>query len=192
MKTLWSVVFAVVCSFLGAGILFLVIHSPQGEPVRLLPAPTQAPLIVHIAGAVGKPGVYSLPIGSRVMDAIQAAGGFLPDADQQSLNLAALLHDGSRISVSAIQTPSQETRAEQIQIQPTAFSPVTSDQPININTASLEELDRLPGIGPVTAQKIIAFREANGPFQQVEDIQNVPGVGPVTFERMKEFITIDG
>jgi competence protein ComEA len=122
---------------------------------------------------VATPGVYSLPEGSRVEAAVQAAGGFLPGAEQNNINLAMLLTDGQQINVPGIVDTSHVNVGR-----------------VNINSATVSELDTLPGIGPTTAQSIVDYRTQHGLFQVIQDIQNVPGVGPATFELIKDYITV--
>ncbi|HXF84421.1 MAG TPA: ComEA family DNA-binding protein [Anaerolineales bacterium] len=187
MDTLKSILYMVSGILFGlfiAAVVWVVARNPSGEPVILRPAPTERPIIVHITGAVPRPGVYALPRGARVQDAISAAGGFLAEAEKSQINLARLLEDGERLDIPYIEgaSPVIATPGEEI-VQ------ATSDL-ININTASQAELETLPGIGPTTAQKIIEYREQNGPFLSIEDIINVSGVGPGTFERIKDLITV--
>jgi len=203
-KELLLIAFGVVISLLGSGIVYLASRPPRGNAIQLLPPPTQSLLVVQVSGAVVNPGVYELPAGSRVRDAIQAAGGFTSEAYQIGVNQAALLEDGKSIIIQANpptqrspSTPELTARIEN-PIPTTAASLPDSDLPastatyglININTATLEELDRLPGIGPVIAQRIIDFRTSDGPFVQVEDIMNVKGIGQVTFEKIRGLITV--
>jgi competence protein ComEA len=192
MKTLWPMAFGVVFGLLAAGVLLLASRQPVGEVIQLSPPPTPSPLIVHVSGSVIQPGVYTFPQSGRVQDAIQAAGGFLPEADDQALNLAAPLQDGQLIRVPLVQ-PKQAGPAVEDQDSsrslPVLIQP--DDRLVNINYATLEELDTLPGIGPVTAQKIIDFREANGPFISIEAIQDVSGIGPATFGRIKDLISVN-
>lgn len=189
MKTWWVLAVGIIGGLLGSGLIYLTSSQPRGEGITLLPPPTSAPIIVHIVGAVLEPGVYSLPIKSRQQDAIEAAGGFLSDANPQALNLAAPLQDGDRIVVPTIpsdtQTPATSPSKSTIVELP------SSNTLININTASQTDLENLPGIGPVKAQTIIAYRESNGFFGLIEDIQNVPGIGPKTFENLKSLITVE-
>lgn len=187
MKDWWKIAFGVLCGLLGAGLILLVARQPRGESIRLLPPPTPAPLIVHVDGAVAQPGVYTLAVGSRVQDAIQAAGGLLPEANTASVNLAAILQDGSRVFVPTLQPTSPP--GAPIVSPPARFSPSLGNL-ININTATQAELESLPGIGPALAQRVIAYREANGPFQSIEDIMKVSGIGPKTFEKIKDLITV--
>ncbi len=169
-----------------AALVWLVSRNPSGEAITLRPVPTDTPIVVYISGAVPRPGVYALPKGARVQDAISAAGGFLADADKTGINLARQLDDGEQLDIPfgegaslVIPTPG----AEEVE-------PGEADL-VNINTASQAELETLPGIGPTTAQKIIEYREENGPFQSTEDIMNVSGIGPGTYERIKDLITVE-
>ena len=190
----WAIIFGIAVGLLAAGVILLAASPPRGAPITLLPMPTPAPVMVHVSGAVAQPAVYSLPAGSRVGDAIRAAGGLLPEADTQALNLAAFLQDGSKVLVPFIPTPiptpqpgaPDSVRAVKL---PTLPAPGAGGL-LNINTATQAELETLPGIGPVTAQHIIEYRQANGPFPDIEAIQDVPGIGPKTFEEIKDLISV--
>jgi competence protein ComEA len=186
MRSSYHVLIGVIAGFLLAGAMLWVSRSPSGQPIELQASPTQAPIVVHVVGAVPRPGVYEFPEGSRVRDAIQAAGGLLASASADSINLAALLEDGQRLEV-----PFKGNSSGAAAPQAAATSNL-ADNPdlVDINTATLEELDALPGIGPTTAQKIIDYRTENGPFQATEDIMNVSGIGPATFEELKDLITV--
>lgn len=195
MKSWWLVAIGVLFGLLGAGAVFLASQPPRGAAIELLPPPSPEPMRIHVVGAVRDPGVHALPRQSRVEDAIAAAGGFADDAKTESLNLAALLQDGDQIDVPAL----QPTAAPQVvesgsngKEQPTS-APESPEIPeiININTASQELLETLSGIGPVTAEKIIAYREANGDFAVIEEIQKVKGIGPATFEKLKDKICVE-
>jgi competence protein ComEA len=178
----WLGAFIVVGILLGAGILFLVTRPPRGEPIRLLPPSTEAPLTVYISGEVIKPGLYTLPRGSRVNDALQAAGGFSENADRDALNLAEILSDGQQVNFPRLPAPTL-TR------DPAQPAP-TNPGPVNINTATLEQLDSLPGIGPAIAQDIIDYRVSNGPFSSIEDLLKVTGIGQAKFDAIKDLITV--
>lgn len=192
MKNGWLIAFSVACGLLGGGLILLISTQPHGQPVSLLPAPTPLPIVVYVTGGVQKPGLCSLPSGSRLQDAIQAAGGLLPGVDAQSINLAALVKDGERILIPyrVEETPTSKTQNLEPQASSTQPTPSLEDK-ININTATLTDLDRLPGIGPALAGRIIAYRDENGPFNSIEDIQKVSGIGPVVFERIKDLITVE-
>ncbi len=193
MKQILYVLLGVLTGFFLAGVAFLSARLPAGQPIVLEPAPTKAPLVVHVIGAVVHPGVYSLPEGSRVQDALTAAGGLLAEANPNALNLAAKLEDGQQVAV-----PDQSGRVP-LAVTPTAaFEVIEPTRPafesgdlININTASQEELESLPGIGPTLAQRIIDYRTEHGPFKQIEDIMNVPGIGPATFDQIMDLITVE-
>lgn len=147
------------------------------------PEATTSLVHVHVAGAVVNPGVYGLPEGAYLQQAIDAANGTLPGARTDLLNLAALLIDGQRVYV-----PSQD---EQTELESNQRSmEIEAGGTININTASLEELVSLPGIGEVRAKAIIAYRTENGYFMTIEDLLKVNGIGSVTFEEIREYITV--
>lgn len=167
-----------------AALVWVVARNPSGPGVVLRPAPTEKPFIVYITGAVPRPGVYALPRDARTQDAISAAGGFLAEADKSQINLAALLEDGQKLDIPYIEgaSPVLGTPVPEVETSTTEL--------VNINTASTDELDTLPGIGPTTAQKIIDYRDQNGPFMSTEDIINVPGIGPGTYERIKDRISV--
>jgi competence protein ComEA len=192
MKNALYVLIGVMAGFVLAGALVFVSRAPAGEPIVLQPAPTSVPIAVHVIGAVPRPGLYYFLDGARVQDAIDAAGGLLAEADANALNLAAMLEDGQQLDI-PYQTGSAPT--ETVNLPTSATEQPTNENSnneelVNINTASLEELDTLPGIGLTTAQKIIDYRTVNGPFSTIEDIMNVSGIGPSTFEGMKDMITV--
>ncbi|MBC7340563.1 MAG: helix-hairpin-helix domain-containing protein [Firmicutes bacterium] len=166
-----------------------------GRPYEGLPEEGASDqLVVHVAGAVRHPGVYALPAGARVVDAIRAAGGEREDGATWVLNLAARVLDGDRIYV----PQRQEVAAQGVvsggrdgSLPGPVGSPATgvgAPMRVDINHASAEELDAVPGIGPALAQRIVAYRLANGPFARVEDLTRVPGIGPRTLEAMKEWL----
>lgn len=185
MKTVGLILLGLLAGLLAAGLVMLAASPPRGEAVTLLPLPTPVPLVVDVRGEVLRPGVYELRQGSRVEDAIEAAGGFTLKAVRTDINLAALLSDGQQILV-----PSQSS--ERIIGDPNLGSDAgpTLSELVNINTATPEELESLPGIGPVLAQSIIDYRSENGDFLTIEEIMNVPGIGTVTFEAIQDLITV--
>jgi competence protein ComEA len=173
MKTFLTLVYGVLIGLLAAGVIWLAASRPRGNPVTLLPTPMQSMLTIYVSGAVATPGVYMLPDGSRVDAAVQAAGGFIAGGESEGINLAALLEDGQQIDVPGIVNTSHVNAGR-----------------VNINTATVSELDTLPGIGLTTAQMIVDYRLQNGPFEIIQDIQNVPSIGPATYDRIKDYITI--
>jgi competence protein ComEA len=185
MKDLLLGVLFGLCS---AGLILLVSRPRPGRAVLLRPPPTSVPLVINIDGEVENPGVYTLPVNSRVQDAVEAAGGFSEEASPGSVNLAALLEDGSHIYIPALIT-SQENGGG-VDSSALGLSPEGEIIPlVNINQAGLEELVSLPGIGPVTAEKIINYREEHL-FTRVEEIQKVPGIGPATYDQIKLYLTL--
>jgi competence protein ComEA len=138
-------------------------------------------VVVHVVGAVRRPGLYRLPSGSRVADAVERAGGTAADADVAVVNLAAPLADGQQIVVPA------KASATGGGGDPAAASSAAGG-PVHLNTASIDELDELPGIGPVTAQKIVDFRTKHGAFSSVEDLDAIPGIGPAKVEQLRELV----
>ena len=181
-KQWWVAAFIIIGVLAGVGIIFLVTRPPRGEPVLLLPAPSQAPLTIYISGSVQQTGVYTLPFGSRVNDAIIAAGGLTEQANTAGINLAKILVDGEQVNVPRL-LPTSSGGGE---VRSTGLTNAL----IDINTATLEELDTLPDIGPKTAQSIIDYRNANGAFKDIEALLDVDGIGQVTFDKVKLLITV--
>lgn len=145
-------------------------------------------LFVHIAGSVKNPGLYELPQGSRVSDAVSAAGGMSEDANTSSVNLARQLTDGEQIIVASNEDILAATETGTSNGSPSGQA--SSQGKVNINTASAEELMTLDGVGEATADKIIAYRQENGPFARIEEIKEVSGIGEKKFEAMKDAITV--
>jgi competence protein ComEA len=190
MKPVMYVLIGILIGLLLAGGILVGARQPQGEMVELRPAPTPEPLRVHVAGAVVRPGVYDLPDNSRVTDAIDAAGGFVAEADKNALNLAARLDDGERLEIPYVAGFVPDVSRGFAVVSEGTPSPLAGTDLININTASADELDKLPGIGQTTAQRIIDYRTSNGPFATIEDIINVPGIGTATYDEIKDLITV--
>ncbi|MGB7875510.1 MAG: ComEA family DNA-binding protein [Anaerolineales bacterium] len=190
MKNVVYIIIGILVGLLFAGGIYASTRQPQGESVELRPAPTPEPLRVHVAGAVVRPGVYDLEDGSRVTDAVEAAGGFVVEADQNAINLAAFLEDGERLDIPYVAGFVALEDQGFVVVTEGTPSPLAGEELVNINTASIEELDRLPGIGQTTAIRIIDYRTANGPFATIEDIVNVSGIGTATFEELKDLITV--
>jgi competence protein ComEA len=173
MKNILNITLGIFIGLLAAGIILLA-SRPRGQPVALLPTSTPGQLTVYVSGAVASPGVYILADGSRVQDAIQAAGGLVSGAEAERINLASLVTDGQHIDVPGIVNSSHVNAGR-----------------VDINTASVSELEALPGIGPTMAQAIVDYRIQNGLFLSIEDILNVPGLGQATFDRIKDYLTLE-
>ena len=163
----------------------------QPPPATATPAPTATPgpIQVDVAGAVQRPGVYELPAGARAGDALAAAGGLAANADEGALSLAQPLQDGERLAVPTAR-PAAPSAAVDLAVSRSGSVDLAGASLININTASIEELDALPNVGPVTAQAIVDYRTTNGPFRAVEEITRVKGIGPATLEKIKALITV--
>jgi competence protein ComEA len=132
-----------------------------------------------------------LPAGSRVQDAIAAAGGMASNADPGAVNQAAILTDGKQIALPTVRPTPNPSAPALAGAKPAQRSPTAAPHfPININTATTEELDWLPGVGPETAKHILEYRDKNGAFHKIEQIMDVPGIGPATFQRIKDLIMI--
>jgi competence protein ComEA len=160
---------------------------PVPEPVVVTTVPPE--LVVQAAGAVTRPGVYRLPAGSRVIDLIDAAGGAAGDADLQALSLAAILGDGQRVRVPRVgeQLPASELGGSGTGAANGSGPP---SGPVDLNAASVDELDALPGIGPATAQAIIAHRDEHGPFTAVDELLDVRGIGAARLEALRDLVTV--
>jgi competence protein ComEA len=190
MKTILNIVIGILVGLLLAGGIWVATRAPKGESVVLRPAPTAEPLRVHVAGAVVRPGVYVLGENGRVEDAVEAAGGFVVEADKNAINLAAKLEDGERLDIPYVAGFIPDETSGFVVITEGTPSPLVGEGLVDINTASLEELDKLPGIGPTIAQRIIDYRTENGPFASIDAIVNVPGIGSATFDEIKDLITV--
>lgn len=138
-------------------------------------------ITVDVAGGVNSPGVYSLPAQSRVIDAIKAAGNAKVGSDLSDINLARIIKDGEQIYVDLPTGAQKSTIKTQVQ---------KKSGPVNINRATISEFDSLPGIGPVLAQRIFAYRKVNGPFTLIEDLQKVSGIGSAKFAELKSKIRV--
>ena len=141
-------------------------------------------ITVHITGAINNPGVIILEEGARIVDALEAAGGETEEADVNRLNLAYVLEDGEKLYI-----PSKNEE-EQEYITQGKDNMSEGQSKININSAQIEELITLPGVGEATANKIIEYRKENGKFQKIEDLKNVPGIGDSKFENIKMLIKV--
>ena len=144
-------------------------------------------ITVDVKGAVKSPGIYDLPVGSRVHDAVQKAGGLTEEADSKSLNLAQKVSDEALVYV-----PTKGEEAASQQQAASGTTPSTSkEKKVNLNKASLEELKQVKGLGGKRAQDIIDHREANGKFKSVDELKKVSGIGAKTIEKLKDYVTVD-
>jgi len=149
------------------------------QPLRAEAAP---PVVVHVVGAVRVPGLYRLARGKRVADAVERAGGATGKADLALINLAAPVADGQQIVVPA-RAPPGAAAGEGGEAGGEAAA-----GPVHLNTATLEQLDELPGVGPVTAQKILDYREKHGAFSSVRELDAIPGIGPARLAQLSELV----
>ena len=153
-------------------------------------------VVVHVIGEVNNPGVVTLPEGSRIIDAINKAGGKTEEADLSKINLAFIVEDGTQIYIPRINENLNEVNLISdgagigVIINDSNLEENELEVKVNINTANKEKLETLPGIGETTAQKIIDYREANGKFKTIEDIKNVSGIGEAKYESLKDKITV--
>lgn len=171
-----------------------IVIEPPAPTSTPAPTTTPRPLRVYVSGAVRHPDVYTLPPDSIVRDLVQMAGDFTSDAATDAVNLALPLSDGMHVHIPAQQDVAGALPVVSAPLPPAnsldAAAPTGSGTLININTATLEELDTLPGIGPSTAQKIIDHRATHGPFLTIEAILDVSGIGPAKYEQIKALITV--
>lgn len=168
-------------------------QEPQGAgpPASPLASQETGILIVHVAGAVAVPGIVQLPVGSRVHQAVAAAGGGTPSADLNRLNLAAVLTDGQKLYVpQAGEEIPGGVSGSVGQTEVDGGGTAAAGGKVNLNTAGVEELDSLPKVGPVLAQRIVDWRKENGPFKSVEELDAVDGVGPKMLETLLPLVSV--
>ena len=199
-----AVLVAVGLSFLGAASPAPKLTLPRAEPglapvdgapapgAPAAPAPATPPITVtvHVAGQVVNPGVYAVPAGGRVADAVVAAGGTASEADVEQLNLAARLSDGERIYV-----PRKGEAAPAVAASPAPAGGATKAGgapagPVDLNTATAEQLEALPGVGPATSKAILAYRASHGRFRSVTELLEVPGIGPTKLEALRPLVKV--
>ncbi|MEA2573506.1 MAG: competence protein ComEA [Chloroflexia bacterium] len=176
------------------------ISKTSGTPVaQTVPVPEQPQaIVVYVSGEVTAPGVYTLPVGSRVADAVAAAGGFSDQANQEGINLAARLSDEQHISIprvgATVVATTPDTVGATVEAKNTpSVTPTHANAPagkVNINTATAKELEALPGIGTVLAERIVVEREANGPFKTVDDLMRVPGIKEGIMSQLRDLVTV--
>ena len=180
---------AVAVALVLAFALVLVLRHKDGgataAPLRVapvVPAPGPAAaksILVDVAGAVARPGLYHLPQGARVADAVARAGGLTRKAERSAVNLAAPVSDGQQVLVAARGSPGAASGSG---------AASGAGAPVSLSSATAEQLDALPGVGPVTAQKIIAYRKVHGPFTSIEGLDAIPGIGPARLANLEGLV----
>jgi len=174
----------VIAALTTAGIVFFGVGSVPGSPIppaTFISSPDPQPglVTVHVSGAVTDPGLVGVTDGARVADAIAAAGGSIPGADLSAINLAAPVRDGDQIVVPTSSGSGMATAAG-----------VEADGRVRLNSASTTELETLPGVGPVLAERIVEHREAHGPFTEIEDLLDVPGIGEAKLAALRDYVAL--
>lgn len=191
---------AAIAAVAAAGYGLLLRDDAAAPPIVIEDPRPDATVVVAVEGAVASPGVFALPGDDRVGDALAAAGGAAADADLAAVNLARRLRDEDRIVVpTTIPTPSvsvvSETGSTVAPTVPVPAAPPVGDpsiaKAVPINVASPEELDRLPGIGPVLAERIVAYRTANGPFRELDDLEQVQGISSRMVEDLRPLVSLE-
>lgn len=191
------------CGVVCCAVVAWFVLRPTPTPVDLvLPratvssvaVPVRPNVVVHVTGAVKRPGVYTIPSSSRIVDALEAAGGATSFADLERINLAQTVADAEQIHVPRRASSSpRATVAPRLRPRPTASSTGTTVAGrglVNINTASAQQLESLTGVGPALAKSIVAYRTQKGPFTKVDDLLNVPGIGPSKLAAMRNEATV--
>jgi len=182
-------------ALVGAAVLLVVLvladrvllGAGAAQPAQVIPPPAamttvDARLVVDVVGAVRRPGLYRLAQGTRVADALSRAGGLTPKADRTLVNLAAPLADGEQVIV-----PARVSGAGAAGISGGSGSAAPAG-PVHLNVATLEQLDALPGVGPVTAQKILDYRQKHGAFGSVDELDAIPGIGPARLDQLRDLV----
>jgi competence protein ComEA len=152
-------------------------HAPAPAVRPIAAARPAAAVVVDVVGAVRRPGLYRMSTGARVADAVRRAGGTTRRADLEQINLAAPLADGQQVVV-----PRRGTA-----VASTGTAPAAG--PVHLSTATAEQLDALPGVGPVTAEKIVAYRQQHGGFHSVDELDAIPGIGPARIDQLRDLVT---
>ncbi len=158
----------------------LVVAPITPRPAARRAASAERSLVVDVAGAVRRPGLYRLDRGARVADAIARAGGLTRHAERTAVNLAAPVADGEQVLVAA--------RGSPVGAAAVGASPAIPAGPVSLSSATAEQLDTLPGVGPVTAQKIVAYRQEHGPFTSVDGLDAIPGIGPAKLADLRPLV----
>lgn len=181
------IIVAIVIAVAAVFALFRGIDQRSAPPIIIEDASVIFPVTVEVRGAVNAPGVYELPSGARMQDAINAAGGFTSSADLSTVNLARRLRDGETLLLADVPSASESGSAAR---DAPAAPDIDDAGRININAATMTELDSLPGIGEVTARRIIEFREEHGPYRSIDDLVLVDGISTRTVESLRDLIVV--
>ncbi len=174
MERLVALVALAVVAIVGFGYVWRSADPPSPQPMVVAETSGRGTILVHVSGAVVSPGLVEVPADSRAADVVAAAGGVTAEASLEAINLAAPVHDGEQIIVPT-DTPNR---------------PATADGRVPINTADAVALETLPGVGPVLAERIVAFRTQNGAFGSVEDLLDVPGIGEAKLASMRDAVRV--
>lgn len=180
------IIAAIVAAVVAVFALFRAFDERSAPPIVIDDAAVTLPVVVDVRGAVVAPGVYELAPEARMQDALTAAGGLSESADLSTINRARRLRDGEVVIVAAL--PADGTPASGAAMA--EITEATGGQKINLNTATVSELVALPGIGDVTAQRIVDFRDEHGPFRAVDDLALVQGISARTIEQLRDLVTI--
>jgi competence protein ComEA len=197
-----AVAFTLMLAALALSAVLFVVRRPQAAPIvirEMTPLPTQSraptatpsPIRVYVSGAVARPGVYALAWDSRAEQALAAAGGASAEADLTLINLAQRVYDEQQVHVPVRGEPATPAPPPSAPYKSSTAALLKPGQKVNINTADLSQLDLLPGIGPALAQRIVDYRQANGPFARPDDIKKVKGIGDSIYEQLQELITVE-
>lgn len=176
---------------------------PQAQPVApppvtsgpaasaaAAPSASAATLVVAVTGKVHRPGVVTVPAGARVIDVLKAAGGPLPGADLGMLNLARKVADGELVAVGVVGAPASAAGSAGSGAGPPEMGPAGAAGPVDLNTATVAELDTLPGVGPVLAQRILDWRTQHGQFATVDQLSDVPGIGDARMAQLRDLVRV--
>ena len=168
------------------------LDEPEPTPSWTAPAPSPTPesWMIHVLGAVARPGVVTVPGSSRVIDAIESAGGLTGDADPADLNLAAVLADGCQILIGTKAEPRGEVRHGTAGSSPDSAGGPAGAAKVNLNQASQAQLETLPSVGPATAQAILAWRQQNGQFSSLSQLLQVDGIGQKTYAKIEPYVCV--
>ena len=202
MKQWQIVLYGILIGLLAAGGILLISRPRQGVPISLLPAPsptqtspprptaTKSPILVQIGGEIVNPDVYSIHPNTRLGDLIELSGGLSEHADKNRINLALTLRDGDYFYIPALEEKIPET-ARNAPSNLSLSGIAEFDYPINLNEATQEALESLPGIGPTKAVDILEYRDKIGTFTSVEDLLNVPGIGPAILDAIRDYVIVE-